>query len=135
MEDIELREFVRDPREGDACFTQFVNLAEGTQDLYPSYVIDGPHAGVDDLGRSKAVVTVIALRERLDGTVYLAKHNVDPRNVFIRDATQKVEAIDGPADAPRSLMDIVNAWQAERAEFRQTRTAGASGGTVLSPSE
>lgn len=130
--DIELDDFVTDPRSGDPAFWRIINQAEGTFDVNPAYVLEGIHQGMDDLGRGpRPVITLLVLRTRLDGSTYLKRQNVDPRSVFAR--AIQVEELDGTATAPKSLGDLIAEWKADRREF--LKSLPTMGGTVVSAAE
>ena len=106
------------PKVAHKLFWKVQNTSEGTTDLLPIVVTEGPTGG------SRSTVRAIVLRKRRDGSgEYLDAVSVPERFLEIRD--ELFDAIDGPADSPYTLSELMDKAIAQRQEHEASQQAAA----------
>lgn len=107
------------PKAGQKLNWKVRNQAEGTSDLLPIVVTEGPTGG------SRSTVRAIVLRKRRDGSgSYLDAASVPERFLEIRD--ELIDAIDGPADSPYTLSELMQKAVTEHDAFVAEQEAAAT---------
>lgn len=92
-----------------------------TPDEYPARIVDRPRISQDQRGRLVEVVNVIALRTNLEGEQYLSSRLVVTQ--FLSDRTQRVAALDGTADQPKTIRDLIAEQASALSEFQAKQGA------------
>ena len=93
-------------------------------DTWAARLANAPKFGTDDRGREGEVVTIITLQKNLAGEEFLGERTVQAR--FLFDRTYRVEQLDGTADKPKTIQELIMDRQNATKEFLATRAATQS---------